>query len=85
MCLETLLLLEREVAEEGRGESLAAWSVCSYWEKHSRAGQQAPGALRGGVGALGWAVFYEKGCWRSWGVVVVGWSCWENERAYILL
>ena len=80
MCLETLLLLEREAVEEGRGESLAAW-VCAFLlgEAGAGSGNKSPGALRHGVGALAQVIFHGKG------VEGAGGRCWENESVEILL
>lgn len=62
VCLETLLLLEREAVEEGRGESLAAW-VCAFLlgEAGAGSGNKSPGALRHGLAALGQVILHGKG------------------------
>lgn len=55
MCLETSLLLEREVAEEGRGESLAQGKL-----------EQSPQEPWGqDVGAWGQVIFHGKGVRRA--------------------
>lgn len=86
VCLETLLLLEGEVLEEGRGESLAAWA-CAFLlgEAGAGSGNKCPRSLRHGVGCFGTGYFPWEGCWESWGVGGAGRSCWENGSAEILL
>lgn len=71
MCLETLLLLEREVVEEGRGESLAAWG-CEFLLGRLQQGQTSPLEPCGMVWVPLTGYFPWEACWGRWRVAEAG-------------
>lgn len=70
----------------GKGREPGSLGLCvparGSW---SRVSKQVPWSPETWCGCFGTGYFPWEGCWRSWGVVGVGRSCWENERVEILL
>lgn len=86
MCLETLLLLEREAVEEGRGESLAAWGCVPAGEAAAGSEDKLCAAMWHGMGAsdglfsMGSLLGRMEGCGSR-----VGRSFGENGNVEIVL